>query len=155
MIDLAYWDDEIAPRLGDRAAYLGHLEQDEISAMLGRASVLVCTPRWEEPFGLVVAEALACGTPVAGFARGALPDILDVSCGALAPADDVAALAGAITTCLTLDRTACRARAVLFDADTMIARYEALYRRVIGDHDGDRASRVDTGRELVEDADPV
>lgn len=148
MIDLAYWDAEIAPRLGDTITYLGHLEQGEIAAMLGRASVLVCTPRWEEPFGLVVAEALACGTPVAGFARGALPDILDAACGALAPADDVAALAEAITACLSLDRTACRARAGLFDADRMIARYEALYHDVIADHAAAR-------RELVDDADVV
>ena len=150
MIDLAYWEAEIAPRLGDRATYLGHLEQDEIAAMLGRASVLVCTPRWEEPFGLVVAESLACGTPVASFARGALPDIIDATCGALAPADDVGALAGAIETCLSLDRTACRARAALFDADRMIARYEALYRQVIA---GDAAASA--GRELIDDADLV
>jgi UDP-glucose:tetrahydrobiopterin glucosyltransferase len=148
MIDAAYWEEEIAPRLDDRATYLGHLEQDEIAAMLGRASVLVCTPRWEEPFGLVVAESLACGTPVAGFARGALPEILNATCGALAPGDDVGALAKAITHCLSLDRAACRARATLFDADQMIARYECLYRRVI-------AGRVAIGRELVDDADPV
>ena len=150
MIDIAYWEADIAPRLGAHATYLGHLEQDEIAAMLARASVLVCTPRWEEPFGLVVAESLACGTPVAGFARGALADILDASCGALAPADDVDALAEAITRCLSLDRAACRTRATLFDADRMIARYETLYHRVI-------AERViaNSGRELVEDADPV
>ena len=144
--EIGYWDAEIAPRLGAGVTYLGHLEQDEIAAILGRASVMVCTPCWEEPFGLVVAESLACGTPVAGFARGALPDILDASCGRLAPADDVDALVKAIKTCLTLDRRPCRARAeALFDADVMITRYEALYRSVI-------AERVRASAELVDDA---
>ena len=148
MIDLEYWDTEIAPRLDDAVNYLGHLEHAEIAAMLCRASVVVCTPRWEEPFGLVLAEALACGTPVAGFARGALPSILDASCGALAPADDVSALAVAVRACLALDRAACRARAeTLFDADLMIARYEALYHKIVTAH-----VRTSKGRELVDGA---
>ena len=150
MIDPVYWETEIAPRLGGPTIYLGHLEQAEIAAILGRASVLVCTPRWEEPFGLVVVEALACGTPVAGFARGALPDILDVGCGALATADDVAALAIAITMCLNLERSACRARALSFDADTMIMRYEAVYRDTISR----RALARDDGQ-FVSDANPT
>jgi UDP-glucose:tetrahydrobiopterin glucosyltransferase len=130
--DSAYWHAEIAPRLRAGTTYLGHLSQTDLAALVGMATVAVCTPRWEEPFGLVVAEALACGTPVAGFARGALPDILDATCGALAPADDVEGLARAITNCLGLDRRACRNRAeVRFDVEVMIDHYESLYHDVI------------------------
>ncbi|MBX9930007.1 MAG: glycosyltransferase family 4 protein [Methylobacterium sp.] len=128
-----YWTDEILPRLGPDVTYLGHLSHDELAQRVGEAHVAICTPRWEEPFGLVVAEAIACGTPVAAFARGAIPDILDGSCGALAVADDVADLGRAIRVAVDLDRHACRRRAEhLFDAHTMIDRYEALYRGEIG-----------------------
>jgi UDP-glucose:tetrahydrobiopterin glucosyltransferase len=134
IIDLDYWAACIAPRLGDHVRYIGHLDQTRLADAVGHAAVCICTPRWEEPFGLVVAEALACGTPVAGFRRGALPDIVDSSSGALADADDVVGLAAAIRTCVKLDRNNCRARAErLFDAEVMIDRYEALYRLVIFD----------------------
>lgn len=132
MLDPLYWADEIAPRLTGDMDYLGHLVQGDVADILGRASVLLCTPRWEEPFGLVAVEGLACGTPVAAFARGALPDIIDATCGALAQADDVQGLAAAINRCLRVDRHACRVRAELcYDADIMVDRYEAVYRAAL------------------------
>ena len=131
IVDRDYWTAEVAPRLGSEAVYLGHLGHNEVAALLAKAAVLVCTPCWEEPFGLVVVEALACGTPVAGFARGALVDILDANCGVLAAPADVAGLALAIRAALLLDRHGCRARAEVFGTDLMIARYVALYRTLI------------------------
>ncbi|MFD0938691.1 glycosyltransferase, partial [Methylobacterium trifolii] len=86
----AYWEAEIAPRLGPDLTHLGHLSHRDLARHLGRARVAIVSPRWEEPFGLVVAEALSCGTPVAAFHRGAMPDILDRSCGRLARPDDAA-----------------------------------------------------------------
>lgn len=130
--DATYWSDAILPRLGPDVTYLGHLSHEELARRVGEAHVAICTPRWEEPFGLVVAEAIACGTPVAAFARGAIPDILDGSCGALALPDDVADLGRAIRVAIDIDRHACRRRAEhLFDANTMTDRYEALYRSEI------------------------
>lgn len=127
-----YWDEWIAPRLGDGVAYAGHLSHRELARQLGGARAAIVSPRWEEPFGLVVAEALACGTPVAAFGRGAIPDIVDRFSGALAPADDVAALARAIERAVTLDRRACRRRAeTLYDAHVMTDGYEELYREVL------------------------
>lgn len=128
----AYWRDEIAPRLGPDIRDLGHLGEAALAAHLGGARVAVVSPRWEEPFGLVVVEALACGTPVAAFARGALPDLLDDATGRLAKPDDVADLARAITEAATLDRATCRARAVAhFGIDRMLDAYEALYRDLV------------------------
>ncbi|GBU16463.1 MULTISPECIES: glycosyltransferase [Methylobacterium] len=128
----AYWEREIAPRLGPGVTYLGHLAQPELARRLRSARAALVTPRWEEPFGLVVAEALACGTPVAGFRRGALPDILNDACGRLAAADDVDDLARALTEAVGLDRRACRHRAqTLFDAEAMTDRYEALYTEML------------------------
>ena len=115
---------------------LGHLGHAALAGQLAGARAALVTPRWEEPFGLVVAEALACGTPVAGFRRGALPDILDASCGALGHPDDVPSLAAAIGAAVALERRACRKRAEdLFDSDAMTAGYEALYASALAAHE--------------------
>ncbi|WP_251982289.1 glycosyltransferase, partial [Methylobacterium sp. B1] len=106
-----YWAAEIAPRMGPDLTHLGHLAHRDLAHHLGRARVAIVSPRWEEPFGLVVAEALACGTPVAAFRRGAMPDILDASCGRLARPDDPQDLAVAIREAAGLSRRACRDRA--------------------------------------------
>jgi glycosyltransferase involved in cell wall biosynthesis len=126
--DERYWSAEIAPRLGAGAAYVGHLDTAELVALVGSARVALVTPVWEEPYGLVVAEALACGTSVAGFRRGALPELLTPECGALAAPDVVDELAASIDAAASLDRYACRARAErTCSIDAMAARYEALY----------------------------
>ena len=126
--DRSFYAEAIAPTLGPDIRYVGHLDHTELAALVGGALAALCTPRWEEPYGLVVAEALACGTPVAAFRRGGVPAILDAGCGALAPADDVASLAGAIRTAVTLDRAACRTRAeTTCEAERMVDSYEALY----------------------------
>jgi glycosyltransferase involved in cell wall biosynthesis len=127
-----YWSEEIAPRLGSDTIDLGHLSQPELAAAIGGARAVLVTPRWEEPFGLVVAEAIACGTPVAGFRRGALADILGPDAGRLARADDVDGLARVLMEAMTLDRFACRARAeATVDVETMIDRYEEVYRSLV------------------------
>jgi glycosyltransferase involved in cell wall biosynthesis len=126
--DRTFYADTIVPRLGPGVSYVGHLDHTALAALVGGARAALCTPRWEEPYGLVVAEALACGSPVAAFRRGGVPAILDTGCGALASADDVASLADAIRTAVTLDRAACRARAeTTCDAERMVDSYEALY----------------------------
>jgi glycosyltransferase involved in cell wall biosynthesis len=80
----------------------------------------------------VVAEALACGTPVAAFRRGAMPDILDAQCGRLARPDDSQDFSVAIREAAGLSRRACRARAeALYDAAAMTDRYLEAYESVI------------------------
>jgi glycosyltransferase involved in cell wall biosynthesis len=130
--DRGYHAAEIAPRLGEGIEYLGHLSHDTLATYIGGAKAALCTPRWEEPYGLVVAEALACGTPVAAFARGGIPDILDASCGVLCAADDPVALAEAALSATKLDRHACRARAeTCCDAEHMVDAYERIYREMV------------------------
>lgn len=127
-----YWEAAIAPRLGPDLRHLGHLSHRDLAHHLGRARVAIVSPRWEEPFGLVVAEALACGTPVAAFRRGAMPDILDATCGRLAAADDPEDLARAIRGAADLPRRACRDRAeAMFDAEAMTERYLEVYDAVL------------------------
>ena len=79
-----YFDAQLLPRLGADAVYAGHLAQRELSRLLRHSAALVASPVWDEPYGLVVAEALASGTPVAAFRRGGIPEVVDARCGALA-----------------------------------------------------------------------
>lgn len=130
--DPAYFEGEIRPRLGGDVVYLGHLDHDALARLVGGASVALCTPCWEEPYGLVVAEALACGTPVAAYRRGGVPAILGDVGGALAAPDDVPSLAQAIVAALARDRATCRRRAERHcDAEQMVDRYEAIYHEMI------------------------
>lgn len=127
----SYFDEAIAPRLGGDVQHVGHLSHSELSQLVGGAIAALCTPRWEEPYGLVVAEALACGTPVAAFRRGGVPALLSPDCGVIAEPDDVASLASAALAASVLDRSACRAHAEQYcDAQRMVDEYEALYRQL-------------------------
>ena len=127
-LDRAYFEAEIAPRLGGDVQYLGHLDHDHLRTVVGAARVAVVTPTWDEPYGLVAAEALACGTPVAAFARGALPEFVDETVGALATADDVADLARAMRHAVGVDRSFVRRVAVeRCSIQVMVDRYEQLY----------------------------
>lgn len=132
ILDQEYYRTRIAPLLGTAAVHVGHLDHTELARLVGGARAFLCTPMWDEPYGLVVAEALACGVPVAAFARGAIPEILDSSCGVLATPDDPASLAAAGLAAVALDRRDCRRRAErTCDARRMVEGYEALYRRRI------------------------
>jgi glycosyltransferase involved in cell wall biosynthesis len=126
--DRRYFDERVAPLLGDGVEYVGHLDHAALARLVGSASVAVVSPCWDEPYGLVVAEALACGTPVAGFARGALPELLDDATGVLVAPDDVDALAAAIPRAARLDRAAVRRHAEdTCSVESMVDGYERLY----------------------------
>lgn len=133
IVDREFFDELIAPRLGPRLRYLGHLAQADLADAVGAAAAALVTPRWNEPYGLVVAEALACGTPVAAFARGGIPEIVTDACGRLVPADDVAALADIIPEVTRLSRRAARTRAMTAcSLDVMVDRYEDIYDDLVG-----------------------
>lgn len=131
--DPDYLHDEVVPRLGPADELLGHLTQAALAGAVGRAGVQLTTPCWDEPFGLVVTEALACGTPVAAFDRGAISEILTDDCGRLATPGDVGSLARAAQEALALDRSAGRRHVEThFTIEAMVDRYEQLYTTVTG-----------------------
>ncbi|BAN26495.1 glycosyltransferase family 4 protein [Caballeronia insecticola] len=130
-LDPTYFDKQIAPRLGGSIVYLGHLSRAALIDEVSHASVALVTPCWSEPFGLVAVEALATGTPIAAFARGAMPELVTPETGRLAAPDDVGALARAIIEARKLSRAACRLRAVEnWGLELMTSRYEALLSEV-------------------------
>ncbi|MFW2241698.1 glycosyltransferase [Rhodococcus opacus] len=140
--DPAYFESTIAPLLGADVTYLGHLTQPELATAIGRAAAAVITPLWDEPYGLVVAEALACGTPVAAFARGGIPEVVSADCGRLVPPDDVDALADAIPRVIALPRGSVRAHARAHCSERrMVDAYVSIYRRLAANRvraDGER-----------------
>ena len=132
---MEYYEQAVAPLVDADRVYHGHIGGDALVATIGAASVLLATPMWDEPFGLVAAEAMACGVPVAALDRGALGEVVG-DCGALA--DDAVSLATAIPLAMATPRDRCRARvSALFSVDAMIAGYERAYAAAIS---GVRAS---------------
>ncbi len=129
--DVAYMETQVRPRLGPDVVYAGHLGTDRLVAAVGASRVALVTPEWDEPYGLVAAEAMACGTPVAALARGGLVDVVGTQGGRLASPDDPDALARAVREAAALSRRQVRAHAVRrCSADRMIRRYERIYRDV-------------------------
>lgn len=131
--DRAYFDEQIAPRLHGRARYLGHLDSVQLRRVLAEASVAVVTPQWDEPFGLVAVEAMACGTPVAAYDRGALNEIVDDGSGVLVAPGDLDALAVAMLEARSRDRARVRRRICdHFSLARMVDGYETVYQQMTG-----------------------
>jgi len=123
-----YFEREIAPHLDDRCiTFVGPLDDAGKSALLGQAGALLFPTYWEETFGLVMIEAMACGTPVVGYARGAVPEVIrDGVNGYLCRSVEEAA--AAVKRIDLIDRRGvyedCRAR---FSDGEMVSAYERLY----------------------------
>jgi glycosyltransferase involved in cell wall biosynthesis len=131
--DRAYFEDQIAPRLGHDIRLLGHLSQGELRETVGSARVVLVTPAWDEPYGLVAAEAMACGTPVAAFDRGAMRELVGPETGRLVAPGNTAALASAIPEVAALCRGRVRAAAVeKWGLARMVDQYEAIYQSMAG-----------------------
>ena len=131
--DEAYFARKIAPLLGEDIVYVGHLRHCELQELVGRSAATLVTPCWDEPYGLVVAESLACGTPVVAFARGGIPEIVTPECAVLVEGADTDGMADGIAAALLLSRSAARARALSHcSSDDMVDAYCDLYRELAG-----------------------
>jgi len=138
-----YWQRRIAPELDDMISYAGFIPPAGRRAFLGNARALLVPSAFSEPFGMVVIEALACGTPVIALDSGSLPELLTKpatgtvvakvqdAAGTIDEAATAARLAEALEKITTFDRTACRrVFAERFTAARMCREHEAVYRRL-------------------------
>lgn len=144
-----YFATVVRPMLGPDVDLIGPVGGQEKDRVLEGAVALVNAIRWPEPFGLVMVEAMARGTPVLTFAEGAAPEIVDPGITGFVCRDE-ADLAAHVEAAAALDRAACRARAIQrFDASRMVARHLDLYRHLI------RGSRAGPVVDLTERGDPA
>jgi glycosyltransferase involved in cell wall biosynthesis len=136
--DQAYYQQVIAPLMreaGPWVEFVGEVGGAAKEAFLGRAEGVLFPIEWPEPFGLVMIEAMACGTPVVAFRRGSVGEVMtDGVTGFVV--DDVAGAVAAVARVPGLDRRACRAAfEARFDAAIMVRNYLDVYDRLIAEHE--------------------
>lgn len=131
--DRGYYDAQVAPALASASvAYLGPVGGSARTHALGSAKALLHLINFEEPFGLSVIEALACGTPVIASRRGSMPELIEHGVTGFL-VDSTEEAVAAIARLSEIDRTACRAAvAARFTVDQMADRYLELYRSILG-----------------------
>jgi len=130
--DRAYCEEKVAPLLDGSVEMAGPQTRRRLAMLFGRAAVALVASLWEEPFGMVALEANLAGTPVAGFARGGLPEVVGGGGGVLTEEASVAALARAIPAAIALDRAAVRRQAARrHPLSLTLDRHQALYAEVV------------------------
>jgi glycosyltransferase involved in cell wall biosynthesis len=132
-----YAEEHVKPLLGNGAEWIGEADTATKKDLLARARCLLFPIQWDEPFGIVMVEALACGTPVVALRKGSVPEVVDHGttgyvCDTLDEMVDAVhhvAFTGAI------DPAVCRRHAMAqFDVKRMVEDYELVYRRVLAEH---------------------
>jgi glycosyltransferase involved in cell wall biosynthesis len=128
--DKEYFRTEIEPLLGKPGVeFVGEIDEAEKTRFLGQALALLFPIDWPEPFGLVLIEAMACGTPVIAFRRGSVPEVVEDRLTGII-VEDVDQAVAAVPTALALDRLAIRRRfEQRFSARRMAEDYIRLYKR--------------------------
>ena len=127
----SYFDEQVAPLLGDDAEYVGETSQEAKVELLQNARTTLFPIDWEEPFGLVMIESMACGTPVIATRWGAVPEVVEEGRGGIV-VDDYRQMADAIAEADRLDPQECR-RSVeeRFSPQRMVECYLEAYRSVV------------------------
>ncbi|MEA2207762.1 MAG: hypothetical protein QOF54_239 [Solirubrobacteraceae bacterium] len=140
-----YFESKVAPHIDGRSVrYIEQISGEDKRSLFANAAGLLMPIRWPEPFGMVMIEALACGTPVLAFAEGSAPEIVvDGESGFLV--EDEREMAAAVGRLAQLDPRRCRAIVEeRYDVELVTSAYEAVYRQVIGAA-SNRRSAAETG----------
>ena len=134
-LEREHWAKDVEPRLPEGTAVFGELGFDEKTDLVSRARALLFPIDWPEPFGLVMTEAMACGTPVVATPRGAVPEVVDDgTTGFVVSVEDYPQdAAAAIRRLGEIDPKACRTHVEQrFSKEAMVSGYEAVFERAAG-----------------------
>jgi glycosyltransferase involved in cell wall biosynthesis len=132
--DLRYFEDVIEPELeGEQIRWVGEVDAEERNRLMSRASCLLHPINWREPFGLVMVEAMACGTPVIAFNRGSVPEILvNGKTGFIV--EDLEEMVSVYENISKISPVACREHMEKnFSVVRMVDEYEKVYEKLISD----------------------
>jgi glycosyltransferase involved in cell wall biosynthesis len=132
--EIEEWERRIQPILPEGSEVLGEIGHDEKASLLAHAQAVLFPIDWDEPFGLVMTEAMACGTPVIATPRGSVPEVIaDGETGWIVSVERYAEEAAERLTHLSeIDPNVCRARVErLFSKEAMVAGYELVFEEVI------------------------
>lgn len=138
--DMEFFNTAVKPHLNDKIQWIGpvsselSLKKEEVARLMQKAKCFLMTINWYEPFGLVMAEAMASGTPVIGFDRGAVKEIIvhEKTGFVVSPEDGIEGLEEALGKIDTIKAQDCRDHVVNnFSTDKMVQNYEAVYKEII------------------------
>jgi glycosyltransferase involved in cell wall biosynthesis len=125
--EMAYFRNEIEPLIdGAQISYVGQVNDEQKNNLLGKAKALLFPIEWNEPFGMVMTEAMACGTPVIGFNRGSVPEVIDNGVTGFV-VDSEEEMIQAVDKTMKMDRNLCRSKAESrFDVKVIADHYLSL-----------------------------
>jgi hypothetical protein len=131
--EIEYFETKVQPLLGGGVEYVGEVDEAGKFELLGAATALLNPIQWPEPFGLVMIEALACGTPVVATSAGSVPEIVDDGLTGFIR-DAAEDLASCLLLAVDLDRAACREAAESrFSTARMVADHLELYTELVSE----------------------
>jgi len=139
--DQGYYLERVAPLIeqaGERVSYLGQLEHNVLWKLMGEVCGLLFPIAWDEPFGLTPVEAMACGTPVIAYERGAVAEIIQHrKTGFLVPPGDIEQAAARVADLPIISRALCRSHVEKnFSQEVMLTLYEEMYTALLPNRDG-------------------
>jgi glycosyltransferase involved in cell wall biosynthesis len=130
-LDVPYYENEVKPEMGSHVDFVGEIEEREKPAFYAGARATLFPSDWPEPFGLVMIESLAAGTPVIALRRGSVPEVIEDGVTGFV-CDDVDEMVEATARIGEIDPEVCRRHAERFSAEEMCRGYVAVYDSLVG-----------------------
>ncbi len=131
-LDEEYYETEVEPAMGPDVDFIGEIDEEAKPDFYAGARATLFPSDWPEPFGLVMIESLAAGTPVVALRRGSVPEVIEHGVSGFV-CDDVDGMVAAVERIGEIDPENCRRRAERFTGEVMCRGYEAVYERLVAD----------------------